>query len=116
VEGNVSRSRGIPRPARQILSYFLRNPSAADSLEDIARWRLADEVIYQCVLETETSLHWLLKNGFLVEISESKRRSGRSGSEQRRLFSLNREKVDEAQSIVAALTARPPESGKPTGS
>jgi hypothetical protein len=32
---------------KQIVSYFLRNPNAADTLEGIARWRLLEERIHQ---------------------------------------------------------------------
>ena len=40
----------------EILSYFLRNPLAADTLEGVARWRLLDEVVYRKVEETRAAL------------------------------------------------------------
>ena len=58
-----------PTPAMEILSYFTRNPQAADSLEGIARWRLLDEAIHRSVQETETALGWLVDRGYLIESS-----------------------------------------------
>lgn len=58
-----------PTPAMEILSYFTRNPEAADSLEGIARWRLLDEAIYRSVQETESALGWLVERGYLLESS-----------------------------------------------
>jgi len=53
---------------KQILSYFLRNPNAADSLEGITRWRLLEEQIHRNLQETEVALAWLVDEGFLDEI------------------------------------------------
>ena len=55
--------------ARQILSYFVRNPQAADSLEGIARWRLLQERIHRTVQETGAALSWLVSEGYLREMS-----------------------------------------------
>lgn len=54
---------------KQILSYFVRNPNAADSLEGIARWRLLEEQIHRSLQETETALAWLVAQGFLDEVN-----------------------------------------------
>jgi hypothetical protein len=75
----------------QILSYFLRNPSATDSLEGIARWRLLEEAIHRNVWETEKALQWLVREGYLVETVHP--HSGR-------LFSLNAERQSEAKSLL----------------
>jgi len=52
--------------ARDILSYFLRNPQTADNLEGIARWRLMSEAIRRSVEDTNRALEWLAEQGFLV--------------------------------------------------
>ena len=38
--------------AKEILSYFLRNPQAADNLEGVARWRLLEQTVHRSVEET----------------------------------------------------------------
>ncbi len=53
---------------RQILSYFLRNPEAADSLEGVARWRLLEEQVHRSVQQTEAALKWLVSQGYLEEV------------------------------------------------
>jgi hypothetical protein len=75
----------LPQPpdpdiVKQMLSYFVRNPSAVDSVEGIARWRLLEEQIERTVRETETALEWLLAEGYLLEVR-------RPGTE--RLYQLN---------------------------
>jgi hypothetical protein len=77
--------------AKQILAYFLRNPSAADSLEGIATWRLLEEAIHRNVYETEEALQWLVSHGYLLESVHA--HSGR-------LFRLNAEKQIEAVSLL----------------
>jgi hypothetical protein len=81
------------RVRREILSYFMRNPQAADSLEGIAKWRLLDEVIYRKVDETSAALSWLVERGFLFETT-----SPGAGA----IFSLNPEHIAEAQHLLAA--------------
>lgn len=53
--------------ATDILSFLLRNPSAADSFEGIARWRLLEEIARRSVASTDEAMHWLIENGFLSE-------------------------------------------------
>jgi len=84
-------SHRVPRPAREILAYFLRNPAAADSLEGIARWRLLEQTIYRTISETERALKWLVENGYLIQME--KRSS-------RRLFRLNPEKHEAADALL----------------
>ncbi len=57
-----------PQIARQVLSYFIRNPQATDSLEGIARWRLLQERIHRTVQETNAALMWLVSEGYLREV------------------------------------------------
>jgi hypothetical protein len=83
----------VPRPAREILSYFLRNPAAADSLEGIARWRLLEQAIQRTIVETEEALRWLVGEGFLIEVEQPR---------SRRLFRLNPEKHQAAGALLKA--------------
>lgn len=83
----------------QILSYFLRNPSATDSLEGIARWRLLEEAIHRTVRETEEALQWLVREGYLIETVHP--HAGR-------LFHLNAERQSEAKSLLDTQTQSDP--------
>jgi len=83
------------RDAREILSYFMRNPQAADTLEGMVRWRLLSEVVHRKVDETRAALEWLVERGLLLET-----RSPGVGP----IFSLNPEKIPEAQGILDAVT------------
>jgi hypothetical protein len=56
------------KSVKEILSYFLRNPEAVDSLEGIARWRLLEQRIHANFAETQGALQWLVKEGYLIEI------------------------------------------------
>ncbi len=78
--------------ARKVLSYFLRNPQAADTLEGIARWRLMEEKIRGSVEETDQALAWLVSEGLLAR--ESVEGSGP-------IFRLNRDKAAEAADLLA---------------
>lgn len=53
--------------ARDVLSYFLHHPEAADDLEGIARWRLLQQSIERSVEETNLALEWLAEKGYLVK-------------------------------------------------
>ena len=53
--------------AKEILSYFLRNPEAADSLTEIARWRLMQERVRHSVEKTAEALKWLIGEGYMRE-------------------------------------------------
>lgn len=78
---------------KQIMSYFLRNPTATDSLEGIAHWRLLEEAIHRNVFATEEALQWLVKEGYLLEIDRPR---------SRRLFRLNPARQKDAESLVDA--------------
>jgi hypothetical protein len=60
-----------PEIAMEILSYFLRNPNAADDLEGIAQWRLPDERINRSVDETLRGVEWLVREGFLSRVQST---------------------------------------------
>jgi hypothetical protein len=80
-----------------ILSYFLRNPQAADDLEGLARWRLPREVIHRTVEEISRALERLVQQGFLLKLVPR-------GSEPR--FCLNSQKRPEAEELLARLLER----------
>jgi hypothetical protein len=86
----VSRSEP-DQVARAILSYFLRNPQAADNLEGIVRWRLLSETVHRKVDETRAALAWLTDNGYLtqaVQLSSDP------------IFMLNPEKREQAEELL----------------
>jgi hypothetical protein len=95
----VKKRGGVSRPVREILTYFLRNPAAVDSLEGIARWRLLEQAIHKKVIETQKALEWLLEEGFLVEVR---------GAHTGRLFRLNPEKQNVAEQMVATTKRKGP--------
>jgi hypothetical protein len=75
------------RIVHQVLSYFVRNPKAADSLEGVTHWRLLEEQVHRTLQETELALSWLVTQEFLQEIPTS-------GSA--RVFRLNPERSKDA--------------------
>lgn len=54
--------------ANEVLSYFLRNPRAVDTLEGVTRWRLLEQRIHIHLQETSEALNWLIERGFLLKI------------------------------------------------
>jgi hypothetical protein len=54
-----------PIAVKPVLRYFVGHPHAADDLESIARWRLAEDAIYHTVHETERALGWLVGRDYL---------------------------------------------------
>jgi len=54
---------------REILGYLLRHPDAADSLEGLVRWRLAEMAVRHTLDETERAVHWLVERGWVREVA-----------------------------------------------
>jgi hypothetical protein len=81
--------------AQQIVSYFLRNPETADTLEGIARWRLLDERIHESVRMTERALRSLVRKGLLVETAAA------TGT----LYRLNETKRGTAEEFISRKTS-----------
>jgi|SRR3984885_6581203 hypothetical protein len=77
--------------AKEILSYFLRNPQAADSLEGVTRWRLLEERVHRELENTDRALGWLVTHGYLVRLS-----SPWTGS----VYRLNEENRPEAERFM----------------
>lgn len=85
--------------AKDILSYLLRHPAAADTFDGIARWRILEEIARRSIASTEDAMRWLIAKGFL---SEEKIAGGQS------LYRLDPEKRKEAESLVKEKEPKPP--------
>jgi hypothetical protein len=85
--------------AREILSYFLRNPRAADSFEGVARWRLSEEIARRSVVGTEDAMRWLVENQYL---SEEKIPGGKI------IYRLNMRRREDAERLVGGTAEEPP--------
>ena len=59
------RGRSQQEVAGDILSYFLRNPEAADTFDGIVRWRLLGDIVRRNIEATEEALTWLIEQGYL---------------------------------------------------
>ncbi len=96
VKGCASLPHRISPPtshlAKEILSYFLRNPQAADSLEGVARWRLLEERVHRQIQETGLALEWLVQNGLLVKTDSAWTEA---------VYRLNEEKRAEAEQLLS---------------
>jgi len=77
---------------KQVLSYFVRNQQAADTIEGVARWRLLQEQIHRSVRETEVALDWLVKKGFLEQTLP--------GGSRNPIFRLNQKQIELAKSFL----------------
>lgn len=75
-----------------ILSYFMRNQSAVDTVEGITRWRLLDQRIHRTVHEVLEALTVLVDLDLLTQT----RRSGSSA-----LIGFNKEQADAARRFLA---------------
>lgn len=87
--------------ARDILSYLLRNPSAADSFDGIARWRLLEEIARRSVASTESAMHWLIANNYLIE---DKIPGGKA------IYRLNLNRRKDAERLVGEDLEKKPDS------
>jgi hypothetical protein len=86
--------RSTDEIAEDVLSYFLRNPQAADNLEGIARWRLLSEAIHRTVEQTSQVLEWLVSQGVLLKVTAG-------GSEP--VYCLNRGRRADAEALLAKM-------------
>ena len=85
-------NHGIDDTAAAILTYFIRHPKAADDLEGIARWRLAEELAHRVVEETSRALDWLVKEELLEECAIP------GGG---KVYSLNADQIEKARKFLA---------------
>jgi hypothetical protein len=74
------------------MHYYLTHPTAVDTSEGLARWRLLEEYVERTMRETQEALDWLVARGFLREIP---RRSGRP------VFMMNTDRRQEAELFLA---------------
>lgn len=89
--GRTAPAGDMPETAPDVLSYFLRNPDAADSLEGVARWRLLEEALHRSLAQVERAVRWLVEQGFLV-------RDERAGAGT--LYRLNLARRDDARRLL----------------
>lgn len=73
------------------MRYFVQNPSAADSLEGIARWRLLRQRVRDVVDETDVALQILVERGVVDRLTVT---GGPA------LFRLKPEKESEARQMA----------------
>ena len=74
------------------MNYYLAHPSAVDTSEGLARWRLLEEYVERTIRETEEALAWLVEREALRQIE---RPCGRS------VFVMNPDRRDAARQFVA---------------
>lgn len=77
--------------AKDVLSYFLRNPERVESLTGLARWRLMQESVRRSVESTRSAVDWLIAEGYLKE-------EVREGTEP--LLRLDPEKRKDAEDLL----------------
>jgi hypothetical protein len=87
----------MPKGAADVLRYFLRNPYAADSLEGVVRWRLAEETIHRSVTEIDEALRWLVAQVLLQQSA--------LGTEP--IFSLNTGKLTTVKDLLGSEPSKP---------
>ena len=85
------RSNVEPALARDVMSYFLRNPYAADTLDGVTRWRLLEQQLHRTVKEVEKALDFLVTHGFLTKVSQL-------GSTP--IFHLSEDKTEDARTCL----------------
>jgi hypothetical protein len=81
-----------PKTEIDILSYFVRNPQAADNLQGVGRWRLLEEALYSDLDRVERALRWLVNEGFLLVMSKP-------GMDD--VFTLNPRRVADARRLLS---------------
>ncbi len=78
--------------ARHVLAYFVRNATAADNVEGVARWRLLEERVHSTLQTTESALSWLVSQGFLEQMTTA------GGNH---VFRMNPKRMDDARVFLA---------------
>ncbi len=62
-------SSDVDAVTREVIRYFIQHPSAADSLEGIAHWRLLKQRVREVVDETDAALRELVERGLIDRIA-----------------------------------------------
>jgi hypothetical protein len=78
-----------------VLAYFLRHPTAADSLQNVARWRIQEEVLQHTLDQVSWAITWLVDRGLLVREEPSPATAP--------LYRLNASRLTEAEQLIADL-------------
>jgi len=78
------------------LHYYLTHPTAVDTTEGLAQWRLLEEYVERTLRETQEALDWLVDCGFL-------RRVARPGG--RAVFMMNPGRRRDAEAFMAREAA-----------
>lgn len=92
------RGRNKRNKEAEILSYFLRHPQSADTLEGVARWRLMEQRILVTVEETQEAIEWLVAQQFIKRIPTP----GKTP-----LYGINRDNQQEAEHFLRGRQAEP---------
>ena len=82
----------------------MRHPQAADDLEGIARWRLAEELAHRVLEETSRALDLLVKEELLEE-------SAIPGGGK--VYSLNADQIEKSRKFLATRQQDRPEDDGP---
>jgi hypothetical protein len=96
------RSWRVYSEAAAILSFYLTNPGAVETIDGIVEWRLMEEIIRRRVADTHEALRWLVERGLLT-------RQERPGGDS--LYQLPAEKRAKAERFVTVVTAAAAPSG-----
>jgi hypothetical protein len=84
-------SSDVDAVSREVIRYFIQHPSAVDSLEGIAHWRLLKMRVREVVDETDAALQTLVGRGLIDRIAVT---GGPA------LFRLNPDKRDAARRLL----------------
>jgi hypothetical protein len=87
----VKNKKATAEIVREVLTYLMSKPDAAETLTDIARWRLMQQAIAQTVEETQRALTWLVRRGLVEEFQTTATPT---------LFRLNAERLNEARCLL----------------
>lgn len=85
-------SHAVPVRTKEVLEHFLQNPTLAQELEDVARWRMPHELASLTFDHVRRALLWLVEEDFLVR---------EQGPDVSARFRLNERRRAEAWKFVA---------------
>ena len=88
----------VPGRVKEVLSFFVRHPRCADSVEGVTRWRVRQEALRFTIEEVREALAWLAGRGVLLHEDVPGVPT---------LFRLNQAKTREAKQLLM-VSAPPP--------
>jgi hypothetical protein len=86
-----------PAVVRDLLAYFLHNRDARGTLQNLAEWRIRQEVTHRSVGEVDQALRWLEKSPQQLILRED----NPAGPP---VFRLDERKIDDAERLLARLS------------